>query len=83
MGLCGSKDSKAKNNQAPGEDDFSSGKKEKQKEVKTTGDFLKELDFVTENKVRITKEYNVLSPPLGRGTFNPFFVAKKNYRCLW
>jgi hypothetical protein len=77
MGLCGTKDSKAKNNEAPGEDDFSSGKKEKQKEVKTTGDFLKELDFVTENKVRITKEYNVLSPPLGRGTRAQLFHSKK------
>jgi len=69
MGLCGSKGNEKKGNKDAQEDEFAGTKKEKQKEVKTTGDFLKELDFVTENKVRITKEYNVLSPPLGRGAF--------------
>lgn len=43
--------------------------KNKNKEVKTKEDFLRELDLVQENKTRITKEYNVLHPPLGRGAF--------------
>ena len=43
--------------------------KNKNKEVKTKEDFLRELDLVQENKTRITKEYNVLHPPLGRGIF--------------
>ena len=78
MGICGSKSTDKGSKQQNGDDEFAGTKKEKQKEVKTTGEFLEALDFVTENKVRITKEYNVLSPPLGRGiSISLFMIPKK------
>ena len=67
MGCC-SASNKNKNDGSNNEDDIV-GNKQKSNEVKTKEDFLKELDFVQENKVRVTKEYNVQSPPLGRGAF--------------
>ena len=67
MGCC-TASNKNKNDPGNNEEDIP-GNKNKINEVKTKEDFLKELDFVQENKVRVTKEYNVQSPPLGRGAF--------------
>lgn len=42
----------------------------KKKEITTTQDFhAGNFETVFENKRKITKEYNVLSPALGRGAF--------------
>ena len=74
MGCCTSSNKK---NTESGNNEDGVGVKQKHGEVKTKEDFLRELDFVQENKVRITKEYNVLSPPLGRGAFGE--VRKNNH----
>lgn len=43
---------------------------QQKKEIHNKGEFaLGVLDMVPENKNKVSKEYNVLSPPLGRGAF--------------
>lgn len=70
MGNC-IDNKKKKNYQKDGSDaeEVGSTKNDKQKEIKNVDEWVKDLDYVQQNKMRITKEYNVLSPPLGRGAF--------------
>ena len=65
MGLCCGKAENVSKPEANKDPDNSP-----KKEIHSKGEFaLGVLDMVPENKNKVSKEYNVLSPPLGRGAF--------------
>lgn len=65
MGLCCGK---AENVEKP--EPIKDSDAQQKKEINSKGEFaLGVLDMVPENKNKVSKEYNVLSPPLGRGAF--------------
>lgn len=69
MGICCGKSDNA--GQTDGlKDKDKDAENELKKEIHTKGEFaIGVLDMVPENKNKVSKEYNVLSPPLGKGAF--------------